>query len=153
MTRWFALVLSGLAVIAVIAGAFVLAPARQVSDDRVAEGPPQSFRGCVACHVIRSPDGVLIAGNNGRTGPNLYGIFGAPAASVAGFRYRSGLEKVGEEGLVWDQETLVAYLQDPTGFLREQLDDPNVRSAMVFRVRDPGEAEELAAYLAEFPAR
>lgn len=153
MTRWVALVLSGLAVVAVVTGAIVLAPGRQADEAVTTQGPPRAFRGCVACHVIRSPEGVVIAGDNGRTGPNLYGVFGAPAASVAGFRYRSGIERAGQEGLVWDTETLVAYLQDPTGFLRARLGDPQVRSAMVFRVTDPNDAEALAAYLAEYPAR
>ncbi|MEL7344066.1 MAG: cytochrome C [Pseudomonadota bacterium] len=137
-----------LAVVAVGVGGYVLMPRTQAQTETAAV--PKAFAGCVACHVIRAPDGVVLAGARGRTGPNLYGVFGAPAASVAGFRYRSGLVRAGEKGLVWTQEALTAYLQNPTAFLRDFLGDADVRSAMSYREPDPVQAAELATYLAQF---
>jgi cytochrome c len=88
---------------------------------------------------------------NVRTGPNLYGVVGRQAGSVEGFRYRPDIVAAGEAGLVWDQESLTAYLQDPGGFLSETL-GKNARSGMAFQVRDPAEAANLAAFLATFGA-
>lgn len=111
---------------------------------------PREFKGCLTCHAIRGSDGTLLAGTGARTGPNLFGVVGARAASATGFRYRSGLERLGESGFVWSKESLIEYLQDPTGFLREILNDTSVRSAMVFRVKDAGDASAIVDYLSTF---
>lgn len=69
----------------------------------------------------------------GRTGPNLYGIIGRAAGSVEDFRYKKSIEEAGEKGLVWDEASFEAYVQDPTGFLREYLDDSGARSGMTLQ--------------------
>jgi hypothetical protein len=37
---------------------------------------------------------------------------------VEGFRYSPALREAGASGMVWDEETLAAYLADPRGFIR-----------------------------------
>ncbi|RED12086.1 c-type cytochrome [Pontivivens insulae] len=104
-----------------------------------------TFRQCQSCHVVTSPDGTNIAGR-GRTGPNLYGIIGQQAGTVDGFNYGPSLVAAGEQGLVWTEENLAAYIEDPTGFLREFTGDSSARSRMSYRARS-GQAE-VAAFLA-----
>ena len=117
----------------------------------------EAFGQCVSCHVVVSPDGETLAGRNARTGPNLYGVAGRAAGSVEGFRYGDGIVAAGTgdgdfEALMWDEATFVAYVQDPTGFLREYTDNRRARGKMSYRVRDEADAVNLWAYLATFGA-
>jgi cytochrome c len=136
--------------IAALAGAMLATPA--LAQDGDAAAGAEAFSQCATCHAIVSGDGTVIAGRaNVRTGPNLYGIVGRAAGAYEGFRYRPDIVAAGEGGLVWDQASLTAYLQDPAGFLSETL-GKNARSGMAFQVRDPAEAANLAAFLAEHGA-
>ncbi len=105
------------------------------------------FRQCQTCHVVQDADGNTLAGRNAKTGPNLYGIAGRAAGTVEGFRYKDSIVAAGEAGLVWTEETFVAYSQDPQGFLRATLDDNRARSGMSFRLRNEEDAVNLWAYL------
>jgi len=108
---------------------------------------------CQNCHNVTNDEGELLAGRaNVRTGPNLYGVLGREPGSVEGFRYGASLVEVGESGVVWDEEEMVAYLLDPTSYLREALDDRRARSQMSFRVRDEDTARDIIAFLAQFGA-
>ncbi|HEY9039094.1 MAG TPA: c-type cytochrome [Roseovarius sp.] len=102
---------------------------------------------CVTCHVVETPDGETLAGKRGRLGPNLYGILGGPVSAVADFRYGKSMVDAGETDAEWTEEDFVAYLQDPTGWLRETLDDSDARSKMAWKVSDPQDAADLYAYL------
>jgi cytochrome c len=116
-----------------------------VSGD-AAEGE-NAFRQCVSCHVVVDDDGNKIAGRAAKTGPNLYGVPGRTAGSVEDYRYSKPLAAAGEAGLEWTQESFVAYVQDPSGFLRDYLDDPRARGKMTFKVRKEEDAMNLWAYL------
>ncbi|MDU8910967.1 cytochrome C [Aestuariicoccus sp. MJ-SS9] len=109
-----------------------------------ADAGAKEFNKCKSCHMIVADDGTDIV-KGGRTGPNLYGVIGRQAGSVEGFRYGDDLVAAGEAGLVWDEETFVAYVQDPRGFLQEYLDDSGARSKMSFRLRSG--MEDVYAYL------
>ena len=65
------------------------------------------FRKCKACHVVNK--------EQNRVGPHLVGIFGREAGAVDGFRYSKAMA---ESGIVWDEETIGAYLQDPKGYIK-----------------------------------
>lgn len=110
-----------------------------------AEKGAKEFRMCKACHSIISADGEKIV-KGGKAGPNLYGVIGR-TAGAEDFRYSSSLAAAGEKGLVWDAETLAAYLPDTTGFLKEYLGDDSAKSAMAPQKRVKS-VEDLAAYLA-----
>ena len=53
-------------------------------------------------------------------------------------------------GVVWQEGNFVSFVQDPTGHLREALDNPRARSKMSYRLRDEEEARSIFAYLAMF---
>ena len=62
----------------------------------------KEFRKCAGCHKIEE-------GKKGGMGPNLWGIYGSPAGQVEGYRYSKWLK---ESGIIWDRETLHAWLSD-----------------------------------------
>lgn len=105
------------------------------------------FSQCQTCHVVVNPDGETLAGRNARTGPNLYGLFGRQAGSVEDFRYSTSMVEAGEKGLVWNQEEFVPYVEDPTAYLKDYLDDPRARGKMAYKVRGDEDALNVAAYL------
>jgi len=55
---------------------------------------------------------------------------------VDGFRYGDSIVELGETGVVWTEEAFVGYVQDPTGWLREALDNNRARGKMAYRVRE-----------------
>lgn len=119
----------------------------QASGDPAA-GEEQFGRQCVACHVVVNEAGETLAGRNAQTGPNLYGVAGRTPGTYPDFPYGDAVIAFGETGAVWDEEHFVGYLQDPTGYLREVLDDRRARGKMAFQVRDEQQARDIYAYLA-----
>ncbi len=113
----------------------------------VTAGAREFERQCTACHLVQTPGGDTLAGRNGRTGPNLYGIAGAPVAGRDDFRYSDSLSAAGETGQVWTQEAFVAYAQDPNVWLRAQLNDRRARGRMAYQVREAQTAVDIHAYL------
>lgn len=127
------------------ATAAVLAAAPAFAGDPAAG--ERQWRQCQACHMVTAPDGEVIQRGQ-RTGPNLYGVIGRVAGSYPDFRYSPAMVAAGEAGLVWDEESFVAYVTNPTNFLREFLGDNSARGSMAFNLRSG--AEDLYAYLAQF---
>lgn len=125
------------------------------ADAHLGPGDPvageKSFGKCQSCHVVQNDAGEMLAGRSGRSGPNLFGIVGRKAGSVEGFRYKASIVQAGDGGLVWDAGTIAAYVQDPTGFLKETLGDDGARSGMAFKLRSEEDAANIAAFLATFP--
>ena len=132
------------AAIAALSATPLLAESHASGDAAAGE---KAFKGCQACHVVVNDSGETLAGKNAKTGPNLYGVAGRHAGAVADFNYSKGMVESGEAGLVWDEASFVAYVQDPTGFLREHSGDAKARSKMSFKVRKEQEAIDLYAYL------
>ncbi len=117
-----------------------------------AAGEEQFNRQCVACHVVMDDSGEVLAGRNAKTGPNLYGVAGRQLGIVEDFRYGESIVELGETGVVWTEETFVGYVQDPTDWLREQLENRRARGKMAYQVRKEEEAIDLYAFLASFTA-
>jgi cytochrome c len=137
---------AALAVLAVPAFAQDLTPT--LGD--AANGEEQFNRQCVACHIVADADGNVLAGRNSRTGPNQYGLIGRVLGSTEDFKYSDGLVALGEAGEVWNEANFVGYVQDPTGWIREKLEDRRARGKMAYQVRAEQDAYDLYAYLATF---
>ncbi len=124
--------------------------AQQVPVGDAAAGEEQFNRQCVSCHLVQDEAGEVLAGRNGRVGPNLYGVIGRVAGSYPEFDYSELMETYGATGAVWVEENFVPYVQDPTDYLREATGQDSGRSKMAYQVRDEQEAHDLYAYLATF---
>ncbi|MGY6550110.1 MAG: c-type cytochrome [Roseinatronobacter sp.] len=108
----------------------------------------ESFRQCASCHGVVAPDGTVIH-RLAPTGPNLWGVAGRQAGSYDGYaRFSGSIVAAGEAGVVWNESNFVAYVNDPSGFLREATGDSRARSNMNHRLR--GAAEDLFAYLSQY---
>lgn len=104
----------------------------------------KEFRKCKACHMIASPDEVIVKG--GKIGPNLYGVPGRALGSEEGFKYSDLFKAANEKGLTWTEENFVGYVQDPTGWLQEQT-GASGRAKMTFKERKADKAADVWAYL------
>lgn len=136
-----------------IAAALTLLAAPAFADGHAASGDAaageeQFNRQCVSCHVVADADGNVLAGRAAKTGPNLYGVAGRTPGAVDGFRYGNSVVEYGETGAQWVEETFVAYVMDPTGYLREALDDNRARAKMSYKVREADDATNIYAFLA-----
>ncbi|MFN4058955.1 MAG: c-type cytochrome [Roseinatronobacter sp.] len=110
----------------------------------------QGFGQCTTCHGIASPDGNVIH-RVSPTGPNLWGVAGRVAGGYDGYsRYSSAMTAAGQGGITWTEANFVAFLNDPSGYLREVTGDSRARSNMNHKLR--GSAEDIYAYLSQFGA-
>ncbi|MCE8518487.1 cytochrome C [Ruegeria pomeroyi] len=104
----------------------------------------KGFNKCKSCHMIETPAGETIV-KGGKTGPNLYGVVGRAAGTYEGYKYGDSLVAAGEKGLVWDEESFVAFTQDPKSFLNTYLGETAAKSKMTFKLKSGG--EDVFAYL------
>lgn len=70
----------------------------------------ETYKWCTFCHTVKKGEGPIV-------GPNLYGIWGQKAGSVPGFAYSEAMLKARDRGLVWNDETIAAYIADPQKYL------------------------------------
>lgn len=109
--------------------AVLAAPAFAAGDPANGE---KLFKKCTACHSLKEGEK--------KVGPSLYRIFGAKPGQVAKFRYSKGMVAYGATGVVWDEETLDAWLTKPKDVVK--------RTKMAFPgFKKPQEREDLIAYL------
>jgi cytochrome c len=67
----------------------------------------QVFQRCAACHSVAPTAAAM-------PGPNLKGVIGRRAGTLAGFEYSSAMVDAGKsENVVWARDTLDKYLTDP----------------------------------------
>ena len=118
-----------------------------------AEEGEQVFRKCMACHRMGPEAKNLI-------GPVLNGVIGRPAGSAEGFAYSELNKGAGANGLVWSEALILAYLEDPTPFLKKFLTDkgkPDLASGatkMVFKLPDETDRKNVIEYIKKFsPAK
>ncbi len=94
------------------------------------------FLRCRGCHLIKE-------GAGDRVGPNLYGVYGRAAGSVAGFAYSPAMLNANR---IWDAPTLDAFLTNP------RVDLPGTRMGFI-GLRTEAERRDLIAFLRVESAR
>lgn len=103
------------------------------------------FKKCQSCHMVG-------ADAKNKVGPVLTGIVGRQAGSFESFgkKYGKDLVAAGEAGLVWNEEEIFAYLEDPRKYLRAKLDNKKAKSKMAFKLSKEDDRKNVIAYLATF---
>jgi cytochrome c len=94
-----------------------------------------AFAKCGICHQVGRGAKTLV-------GPELNGIVGRKAASVADYPYSAGMKKLGADGWVWTEENIDKWITDPKALI------PDSPMALAFAgVPDAGERADIIAYL------
>ena len=121
---------------AAFVAALLLAAAVPAANAQDAAAGEKVFAKCKACHVVGEE-----AAN--RVGPHLNGIVGRGAGSVEDYKYSKAMTERADAGLVWDDASLGAYLENPRGFLKG--------TKMAFAgLKKSQEVSDVIAYLASF---
>lgn len=97
------------------------------------------YRDCASCHAVG-------AGAAHRVGPHLNNIFGRKAGALADYpRYSKGLVRAGADGMVWNYDTLDAYIDNPKSLVSD--------TRMSYRgMKDAQDRADLMAYLRVYSA-
>ena len=109
----------------------------------------QTFNQCMACHRI-GPDAKALVG------PPLTDVVGRKAGSYAGFSYSNLMKSAGEAGLVWSNDEIMAYLVNPTSYLKKYLtdhgkaDQATGSSKMVYMLANEDQRKNVIAYVDTF---
>ncbi len=69
------------------------------------------FKKCKACHQVGD-------GAENKSGPQLNALMGRVMGSSEGFRYSKGFVAAKEEGRVWDEAELAAFLSKPKSYIK-----------------------------------
>jgi len=102
-----------------------------------AEEGAEVFKKCRACHDV-GPDA------KNKVGPLLNGILGRKAGTIEGFAYSDANKASGAKGLVWTEEVMLKYLENPLAYM------PGTKMAFA-GLKDVQDRKDLIAYLKKFP--
>ncbi len=101
-----------------------------------AEEGAEVFKKCRACHDVGP-------GARNKVGPVLNGVVGRKAGTVEGFPYSEANKAAGAGGLVWTEDVLFKYLENPLVFMKG--------TKMAFAgLSDPRDRKDVIAYLKTF---
>jgi cytochrome c len=106
------------------------------AQDGNAEEGAEVFKKCRACHDV-GPEA------KNKVGPVLNDIIGRKAGTIDGFAYSDANKTSGDGGLVWTEEVLFKYLENPLVFMKG--------TKMAFAgLKDPQDRKDVIAYLKKF---
>jgi cytochrome c len=118
----------------VVSVAAVVCLTNSASAQDPAEGE-KVFATCKACHQIGE-------GAKNAIGPELNGVVGRKAGSVAGYNYSDANKN---SGITWDESNLAEYLKDPKAKV------PGTKMAFA-GIKDEHKVQDLVAFLKQFDA-
>lgn len=116
----------------ILAPLFLMVTVQANAEGDVASGQ-KLFGQCAACHAV---------GNGARHlfGPMLNGVVERPAGSAEGYEYSPAFSNAVNAGLVWDNETMDAFLQSPMSYISG--------TKMAFAgLPDESQRQDMIAYL------
>ncbi len=114
-----------------------------------AQNGEQVFKKCMACHRVGE-------GAKNQVGPVLNGVFGRQAGTAADYKYSTLNQAAGAAGLVWSEDQVFKYLEEPNTFLRGFLtskgktEEASGSTKMAFKLVDEQDRRDVVAYLKRF---
>lgn len=100
---------------------------------------------CKGCHELD------IGKPSRPTGPNLTGVYGSKAGSVADFTKYSEAMQAASTKLTWDEASLMSYVADPKAFLAS-INGKELKHGMFFSLKDEAKRKDVVTYLKEIKA-
>jgi len=119
------------ATMAMAAALMMAAPA--AAQEGNAEEGAEVFKKCRACHDV-GPEA------KNKVGPLLNEIVGRKAGTIEGFAYSEANKSAGGKGLVWTEDVLFKYLENPLAFM------PGTKMAFA-GLKDPQDRKDVIAFL------
>ena len=104
------------------------------------EGASVFKKRCFACHTVDK-------GGKNKVGPNLFGIYGNKPGLAKGYKYSPSYKQAADKGLVWNDEAISEYVDDPREFIRKASGDAKGRSKMTYKLTKADERDDVIAYL------
>ncbi|MDA8829701.1 c-type cytochrome [Planktomarina temperata] len=86
-------------------------PEAPAIDMELAAAGEKVFKKCKSCHQVGEKA-------KNRSGPVLNSVVGAAAGSVEGFKYSNALRDAAQDGLIWSEAELTAFLAKPKAYLK-----------------------------------
>ncbi|MGB1639161.1 MAG: c-type cytochrome [Paracoccaceae bacterium] len=80
-------------------------------DAELVKAGEKAFKKCKACHQVGE-------GATNKSGPQLNGVVGRAIGSLGDFKYSNNMAAMGAEGVVWNDETLAAFLAKPKAYIK-----------------------------------
>ncbi|MGR1580518.1 c-type cytochrome [Thalassobius sp. S69A] len=87
-------------------------PAVAALDPELVKAGEKVFKKCKACHQVGE-------GAKNKTGPHLNDVMGRTLGSIDGFKYSKTMVAMGEEGTVWDEQTMAEFLAKPKKYVKK----------------------------------
>src|SRR5215831_478770 len=115
-----------------MAAALMMATPAMAQEGNAEEGA-EVFKKCRACHDV-GPEA------KNKVGPLLNDIVGRKAGTIEGFNYSEANKSAGSKGLVWTEDVLFKYLENPLAFM------PGTKMAFA-GLKDPQDRKDLIAFL------
>jgi cytochrome c len=118
----------------ILAAALVISTGAACAQD-VAAGE-NSFKKCAICHSVGE-------GATNKIGPELNGLDGRKAGTVAGFSYSDANKN---SGITWNEASFKEYIKDPKAKIPD--------TKMIFAgIKNDKEVDDLWSYLKQFDAQ
>ena len=80
-------------------------------DAALVKAGEKAFKKCKACHQVGE-------GAKNKSGPQLNGVVGRAIGGLDDFKYSKNMAAMGAEGVVWNDETLAAFLAKPKAYIK-----------------------------------
>jgi len=118
-----------------IVAAVLLVAATSPTSAQEVDAGKRVFNKCIACHAVGP-------GAANKVGPELNGLIGRKAGSVAGYNYSEANKS---SGIVWTEQEFASYIRDPKAVVKG--------TKMAFAgLKSDKEVADITAYLKTFAA-
>jgi cytochrome c2 len=106
-----------------VLGAALLWPCAAYAEEGNAEHGKTVFNQCKICHAVGP-------GAKAGVGPEQNNVFGSKAGARPGYNYSPAMKEAGEKGLVWNEENLGKFIENPKAVVPgTKMAFPGVKSA------------------------